>query len=367
MPDQTIYTADRIFTGEEWLTGYAIITRQNKILDLVPLSDAGTDAVITRYEGAFIAPAFIDLQIYGAFGELLAVHPHAGALRKLTDYCRQGGAAYCQATLATNTKEVFYKGIDAVRDYRQAGGTGVIGLHLEGPWINPLRRGAHVEELIHPPPLPEVKELLEYGKGVITMITLAPEVCTEEVVRLIRSFGIVVSAGHSNATYAEAKAGFAAGITAVTHLYNAMSPLQHRAPGLVGATMDDDRVMASIIPDGHHADFAAVRIAKQVMKERLFAITDAVTTTGEGYYKHQPAGDKYEAAGILSGSALTMSKALQNLVKHAGISVEEALRMCSLYPAQVMALDKELGRIGKGYEASLVVLDQDLQVVQLLN
>lgn len=367
MPDHTIYTADRIFTGEEWLTGHAIITRQNEILDLVPLSTVENDSGITRFREAVIAPAFIDLQIYGAYGELLAVHPTAEALRKLVEYGRQGGAAFCQPALATNTKEVFFKGVDAVRDYRQAGGTGIIGLHLEGPWINPLRRGAHVEELIHPPALTEVKELMEYGKGVVTMVTLAPECCTEEVIRLVRSYDVVVSAGHSNANYAEAKAGFAAGITAVTHLYNAMSPLRHRAPGLVGAAMDDCQVMASIIPDGHHADYAAVRIAKQVMKDRLFAITDAVTTTTEGYYKHQPAGDKYEAASILSGSALTMNRALQNLVQHAGIAADEALRMCSLYPARVMGLDKELGRIGKGYKASMVALDKDLQVIQLLN
>src|SRR5690606_5950263 len=208
----------------------------------------------------------------------------------------------------------------------------------EGPWLNAEKRGAHIASLIHAPTIEEVKELIEYGKGVIRMITLAPEVCDNEIAQLLKKEGIVLSAGHSNATYDEAKTLFSTYITTVTHLFNAMSPFTHRAPGLAGAAMDDDRVYASIIADGHHVDYAAIRIAKQVMKERLFAITDAVTETTEGHYQHYLVGDKYEAAGILSGSALTMNKAAQNLVQFAGVSIEEALRMCSLYPARVMGL-----------------------------
>jgi N-acetylglucosamine-6-phosphate deacetylase len=144
-----------------------------------------------------------------------------------------------------------------------------------------------------------------------------------------------------------------------------MSPLQHRQPGLVGAAMDDNAVMASIIPDGHHVDYAAVRIAKKIMKERLFVITDAVTETSSGQYRHKQVGDKYEAEKILSGSALTMAKALQNLVNFGGIDPGEALRMCSLYPAKVLSM-KEHGKIARGYHASMVVLDDMLQVKQLL-
>jgi N-acetylglucosamine-6-phosphate deacetylase len=321
---------------------------------------------VGHFDNCIIAPAFIDLQIYGAYGKLLSVYPEAASLYKLKEYCEKGGAAFCLPTVATNTKDVFYKCIDAVKDYWSKGVEGILGLHLEGPWINPVKRGAHIEELIHSPTLQEAEELLNYGKGVIKVITMAPEVCSKEVIDLILSHNIIISAGHSNATYNEAKAGFANGITAVTHLYNAMSPLQHRQPGLVGAAMDDTNVMASIIPDGHHADYAAVRIAKQVMKERLFVITDAVTETNEGYYQHKAAGDKYEAGGILSGSALTMEKALQNLVNHAGIELAEALRMCSLYPARVLKLENELGKIEKGYKASMVVLNNQMETKQII-
>ncbi|MEQ1677479.1 MAG: N-acetylglucosamine-6-phosphate deacetylase, partial [Chitinophagaceae bacterium] len=321
MPDEIIYSASKIFTGDSWLTDHAVIINSETITKVVPVAGLSAVQSVTHFDEYIITPAFIDLQIYGAYERLLAVYPEPGSLSKLNEYCNKGGAAFCLATVATNTYEVFYKCIDAVRGYWKSGDKGILGLHLEGPWISKIKRGAHIESLIHSPTTKQVKELLEYGKGVIKMITLAPEVCSKDVIELILSYNIIISAGHSNASYTEAKAGFANGITAVTHLYNVMSPLLHRAPGLVGAAMDDEKVMASIIPDGHHVDYAAIRIAKAVMKERLFVITDAVTTTKDGYYKHQPDGDKYEADGILSGSALTMNKALQNLVTHAGIEL----------------------------------------------
>ena len=360
------------------MTNYAVIVQQDKIEAVVPVSSLSSEQPIEQFDNCFIAPAFIDLQIYGAYGKLLAVYPEADSLYKLATYCEKGGATFCLPTIATNTKEVIYKCIDAVKDYWSKGGKGVLGLHIEGPWINLVKRGAHIESLIHPPTLQEAIELLTYGKGVIRMITLAPEVCRKEVIDLILSYNIVLSAGHSNATHEEAKKGFANGITAVTHLYNAMSPLQHRQPGLAGAVMDDATVMASIIPDGHHVDYAALRIAKNVMKERLFVITDAVTDTTEGNYQHIQVGDKFEAGNILSGSALTMVKAVSNLVYYGHIDLGEALRMCSLYPAKVLGL-KEMGRLEKGYDARMVVMSanageaegdkivpNNYQVIQLL-
>ncbi len=360
------YIADKIFTGESWISHHAIITEDGMIREIVPAQSLSSALLIHQFDQCIIAPSLIDLQIYGAYGKLLAVYPEADSLFKLTDYCTKGGTSFCLPTVATNTKEVFYKCIDAVRDYWNKGGTGVLGLHIEGPWINPDKRGAHIASLIHTPTINEVEDLLEYGKGVIRMITLAPEICNKAIIDLILSYDIVISAGHSNATYDEAMTGFANGITAVTHLYNAMSPFLHRQPGLVGAAMDDEKVMASIIPDGYHADYAAIRIAKQVMKERLFVITDAVTNTDKGYYHHQLKGEKYEAGGILSGSALTMTKALQNLVNYANIETGEALRMCSLYPAILMKLDQKLGKIEKGYCAEMVVLSNELDFVSLI-
>ena len=366
MPNSYALLADKIFTGDNWLTDHVIIIESNVITDLIPFASVPENLPIKKFSGSFAAPALMDLQIYGAYGKLLAVYPEADSLSKLNDYCRSGGAAYCMPTVATNATEVFYQCIDAVRDYWEKGGQGVLGLHVEGPWINPAKKGAHPEQFIYSPTLKQVKELLDYGRGIIKIITLAPEVCSDEIIKYILDQGIVVSAGHSNATYNQAMHGFAQNIPVATHLYNAMSPLQHRGPGLPGAIFDHPTVKASIIPDGHHVDFAAIRIAKQIMKERLFVITDAVTETDAGIYKHKLAGEKYESDGILSGSALKMNKAVYNLVNYCNIELAEALRMCSLYPAQVMSLSTRLGKIQKGYEASIVILDNNLDVVEIV-
>jgi N-acetylglucosamine-6-phosphate deacetylase len=361
----TAYVAEKIFTGDEWLTGKCVLVNEDGIIEsIISEEDIPGGAIKIFKQSCFIAPAFIDAQIYGAHGSLLAVEPTVATLEKTLSYCIQGGANHFQPTVATNTYDIFFKCIDAVKEYWNAGKQGVIGLHIEGPWISKAKRGAHIEALIHSPTLKEAKELLEYGKGVITMITIAPEVCSDEVIELIQSYGVVISAGHSNAAYQQAIEGFNKGIPAATHLYNAMSPLQHREPGMVGAIMEHDKVMCSIIPDGYHVDFAAISIAKKVMKERLFIITDAVTETREGYYPHQKEGDKYVSNGILSGSALTMATAVKNCVEKVGIELDEALRMASLYPAKVLGLDNQLGRIKKGYKAELIFLDKALNVVQ---
>ena len=311
-----IYKAASIFTGYEILHGYAISVGNNRIERLLPESEIKQGEAITELGEVIIAPAFIDIQLYGANGRLLSVYPDAETVGEIAKYCIDGGAAWCLPTVATNPYATIFGCIDAVKNYWQQGGRGVIGLHVEGPWLNPVKRGAHREEWIFSPTIEQAKELLEYGKGVIKVITLAPECVSKEVIELVRSYGIIISAGHSNATYDEAVNAFNGGIHLATHLYNAMSPLQHRAPGLVGAVLDHQDVMSSLVPDGHHVDFAAIRIAKAAMGSRLFVITDAVTETKEGFYQHHFEGEKYTSNGILSGSALTMYKAFRNLIEH---------------------------------------------------
>ena len=362
--DAQFFISEKLFTGDEWLANKAVQVSGGKI---VAIMDAGSVVDSSAKHHHIIAPAFMDIQIYGAYGKLLAVYPEAASLYKLYDYCSKGGASHFQPTVATNSYEVFYRCIDAVKKYWAEGGKGCLGLHVEGPWIHPKKRGAHNEAFIHSPSIEQAKQLLEYGKGVITMITLAPEVCSKEVIDLIRSYGVIISAGHSNATYAEATEAFNEGINAATHLYNAMSPLQHRAPGMVGAIFDHPKVMCSLVPDGFHVDYSAIRIAKKMMQERLFVITDAVTETVEGQYPHHLMGDKYESNGILSGSALTMAKCVRNLVQHVGIELGEALRMASLYPAQVMGKYDCMGRIAIGYDANLVMLNEQLEVELVMN
>lgn len=361
------YINARIFTGEQFLSDHAVITEDNSIVDVVARKAIPVNAAIIDLPGKILAPAFIDIQIYGGNGRLFSNELTPEAIQATYDYCLAGGAAHFYITLATNSMEVFYKGIDAVRAYWKQGGKGMPGLHLEGPYLNPLKRGAHIEKYIKKPVLAEVKSLLEYGKGVIKIMTIAPEQCDDEVVKLLQQAGIIISAGHSNATYDEGIAAFDKGINASTHLFNAMSALQHRSPGLVGAIFEHPRVMSSIVPDGIHVDFAALRISKKIMQQRLFIITDAVTATSSGDYPHVFTGDRYSMPdGTLSGSALTMMKGVKNLVTEGWIELGEALRMASLYPAQVTGMDHKWGRIEKGYAADLVVFDDAFEV-HLLN
>lgn len=359
---QTIFTADKIFTGTDWLPDHAIIIEDEFIIDLLPIVSLPADYIVTKH-APIITPAFIDIQIYGAQEKLFATYPETDSLHKLYQHCLEGGTNHILPTVATNTYEVFYKSIDAIKQYWEEDGKGVLGLHIEGPWINKLKRGAHIESLIHSPTILQTKELLEYGNGVIKMITLAPEVCSVEVTDLIKSYDIIISAGHSNSDFNQANEGFGKGITAVTHLFNAMSPLHHRETGLPGAVMQHDWAVASIIPDGYHVNFEAISIAKKIMGERLFIITDAVTETKEGLYPHHLNGEKFESEGTLSGSALTMIKGVKNLVDHCGIDLSEALRMASLYPAKLLSLNDELGKIKAGYKAEIIMLDDKLDLI----
>jgi len=358
----TAYTNGKIFTGEEIVPNKAVLTESEVIVGVV-----NADAIPSQYrtedlKGFTMAPAFVDLQIYGGNGRLFSQDLSVESLKATYEYCLYGGCTHFMITMATNTIEKFLQGFEVVRAYREQGGKGLLGLHLEGPYINPVKRGAHLEACIKTPTIEEVTMLLKKGEGVFSMMTLAPEKCDDAIIELLQSHNIIISAGHTNATYQQAMTAFKKGIPAATHLFNAMSPLQHREPGMVGAIMNHPFVMSSIVCDGVHVDYAAVHIAKKVLQHRLFFITDAVAETTSGEYQHLFRGDRYALPdGTLSGSALTMLQCVKNAVSHAGISLEEALRMAAAYPAQLIS-SKKLGKIEKGYQADFVVFDDMLEL-----
>ncbi|HYF32456.1 MAG TPA: N-acetylglucosamine-6-phosphate deacetylase [Chitinophagaceae bacterium] len=361
---KTIFYNGRRFTGDAFVADAYVEVAGNKIDSIgtgLP-AHAPTDTLVD-VDGGYIVPAFIDIQLYGGHGRLFGEHPSVEALKATWQYSMEGGATNILPTVATNATDIMYAAIDAVRDYQQQGLPGIVGLHLEGPFINPARRGAHITGFIKRPLMHDVEALMKKGKGIIKMMTLAPEVCPPEIIHYLQQHDVIISAGHSNATFEEATTAFEHGINLATHLFNAMSPMQHRSPGLAGAILFSQHVYASIIADGHHADYPVIAIAKKIMGERLFLITDAVTENTEGVYQHRLQGDKYTVAdGTLSGSALTMLKAVHNCLEHIGLSLEESLRMASLYPAQVLGMDDRLGYIRKDYNAELLWLDNHLQL-----
>jgi N-acetylglucosamine-6-phosphate deacetylase len=350
MPTVTIVSTRKLFTGKDWLYNCSLIIEEGQLIEIAPLQETPTHNILV--------PAFIDLQIYGAGGRLFSMYPELSSLELLYQECVKGGTHFFLPTVATNSPSVISACIKAIKSYWDKGKKGCLGLHLEGPWLNPDKKGAHLAEYMYSPTVDQATALLEEGRGVIKMITLAPECCSQEVIQLLLENGIRISAGHSTANYEQAIEGFEQGIQLATHLFNAMPAFQHRSPGLVGAILNHSSVMASIIPDGYHVDWAALQIAQKLLQDRMFVITDAVTATDQGPYQHVLATDRYEANGVLSGSALTMLKACNNLINYAKLTKEEALRLCSLYPARAIGVDHQLGFLLPGYQASYISLNE---------
>jgi N-acetylglucosamine-6-phosphate deacetylase len=364
----TAFTNAKIFTGENFEEGKAVLTDMGIITGIVDADSIPGGYTISDIGGHNLAPGFIDLQIYGGNGRMFSDNPDHETLDSTYQYSKAGGASNFMITLATNSIETFLKGMVAVRSYWQEGGQGLLGLHLEGPYINVKKKGAHIEQYIKKPALDELKMLMDKGGDVIKMITIAPEVCSDEVLEYLLENVTVVSAGHTNATYKEAQSGFGKGIMAATHLFNAMTGLQHREPGVVGAIFNDPNVMSSIVCDGIHVDFAAVRIAKKVMEERLFYITDAVAESKVGSYQHIFKNDRYTLPdGTLSGSSLTMMQCVKNGIEKVGIAPEESLRMAAEYPGSLLIRDMQIGKIEVHYAANFVVFDDEYNVVRVID
>lgn len=356
-----------IFTGDRFVHDHAVLVEQDQVTGLISSTEIPSHATVYNLNGSILAPALIDLQIYGGNGKLFSHELSNESLLATDEYCVSGGCTRFMITMATNSLEKMLKGIEVIKQFQQSHKSGLLGLHLEGPYINAVKRGAHIEQYVHQPTTDEIKLLLDKSEGVLKMMTVAPEVCSDEILQLLADNEVVLSAGHTDATYKQAKDAFNKNITTATHLFNAMSPLQSRAPGVVGAIYDHETVNSSIVCDGIHTDFAAVSISKKMMKERLFLITDAVAEVTTSEYQHILKGDRYVLPdGTLSGSALTMTKAVSNCIKHAGIDEEEALRMASLYPARVIHAESQFGKIEKGWKADLVILSKEYQVEQVM-
>lgn len=348
-----------IFTGDKIIRNRALLIHDDKIIGLKEKKSLPRDIETIDCKGDLLTPGFIDLQIYGDGNYLFSAKPGGKLLHKMADRLVRKGTTAIYITLATNSYDVFEDAMSVVLAFPHQA---IKGVHLEGPFINPEKRGAHILKYIKTPELKDVQRLVESANGTLKMMTIAPEQCSAEVIQYLLKSNVLLSAGHSNATFEQGKKGFELGIQTATHLFNAMSPFKHRNTGLPGAIFLNDRAMASIIADGIHVDFEALKIAKQLMGERLFYITDAVAATNIGPYKHIKSKNKFTLPdGTLSGSALTMLQSVKNGVIKAGISLEESLRMATIYPAKLAGFSKE-GRIAKGFKANLNCLSKDLKL-----
>jgi N-acetylglucosamine-6-phosphate deacetylase len=341
------------------------------IAALVPASQARTQAdEIDDLAGGWLAPGFIDAQVNGGGGVLFNNETSVEAIAAIGRAHRRFGTTGFLPTLISDDAEVMARAIGATRAAIAAGVPGVLGVHLEGPYIAPARKGTHDAGKFRVPDAAEVAMATSLDNG-ITLITLAPEQVPLATIRAMAARGAIVVAGHTAASYEQARAGLEAGLRGFTHLYNAMSPLQGREPGAVGAALEDRDSWCGVIVDGVHVHPGSLRVALAAKpRGKLFLVTDAMPMVGSddpafalyGEVITAVDGVVRNAAGALAGSALDMATAVRNCVRLLGLPLDEAARMASTYPADFLGLGGRCGRIAAGLQADLVLLDESLAV-----
>ena len=369
---KTVLRNARILAGDEFRDDLAVVIEDGRITALV--SDAApqlgsADEQVDLGDG-WLLPGFIDAQVNGGGGVLFNNTPDVDSLRTLAAAHRRFGTTGLLPTLISDDVQVMRRAIDATRAAIAQGVPGVLGIHLEGPYIAPARKGTHDANKFRVPDADEIAMAASLDNGV-TLLTLAPERVPLESIRALVERGVIVAAGHTAASYEEARAGLDAGIRGFTHLYNAMSPLTGREPGAVGAALEDRDSWIGIIADGVHVHPASLRVALAAKpRGKVMLVTDAMPPVGADSPSYELYGEMItavdgvvrNAAGSLAGSALDMATAVRNAVHLLGLPLDEAARMASRYPAQFLNLDDRLGEIAEGYQADLVLLDDALQV-----
>ncbi|MEZ9177927.1 N-acetylglucosamine-6-phosphate deacetylase [Vibrio kanaloae] len=359
----------KIYTGSDVLTDHAVVIENQLIKKVCPISELPEGIEVRDLDGANLSPGFIDLQLNGCGGVMLNDEITANTMQIMHEANLKSGCTSFLPTLITSSDEDMRAVIKAAREYHNQYQNQSLGLHLEGPYLNVAKKGIHSVDHIRKSDS-DMIELICENSDLVAKVTLAPELNDPEHIERLHKAGVVVSIGHTNATYAEARQGFESGITFATHLFNAMTPMVGREPGVVGAIYDTPEVYAGIIADGFHVDYANIRIAHKIKGEKLVLVTDATAPAGANmeyfifvgkkvYYRD---GKCVDENGTLGGSALTMIEAVQNTVEHAGIALDEALRMATLYPATAIGVESKLGRIKKGMVANLAVFDRDFNV-----
>lgn len=366
-----------VFTGDTFLSGQSVRIANGFIQEI---SETDTDLPVVDFEGDYLIPGLVDLQLYGGSDLFLNEKPTPDTVRHIYESHSRNGTTTLLPTIHSTSLDIMVQSVAAVQAVRQENPLGVPGVHIEGPYFNPVKRGAHSTAFVRTPAEGELETLFSQNADAIRILTLAPEILTPEQLDKIKTLkhpNTRLSLGHSNATYNQATTAFDEGIPLATHLYNAMRGFESREPGIVGAVFDHPTVRASIIADSYHCNPASIRIAYKLLGERLFLISDALFANPPRptfelgqfivHFEADPNGPgRYvNNEGNLAGSAITLIDCVRIAVEQAQIPLLNALRMASLIPAEIIGLHDQIGKIEPGYVANLVRLDQSLSVKQV--
>jgi N-acetylglucosamine-6-phosphate deacetylase len=363
-----IFTGARVFDGERFLEDSALIVEDGRVRGIVPHADRPNGETVDL-GGGVLAPGLVDWQVNGGGGALFNQTPDVETIRQIIVSHRACGTSALLPTVITDAPEILSAALAAARE-AQATIPGALGVHVEGPFIDPRRKGAHPAEWIRPLREADAAALIGARAGVM-VVTLAPVSASNEAIARLARAGIIVSVGHAEATCEEALAAFGAGARSVTHLYNAMSQLEHRAPGLVGAALADPRITCGLIADGFHVHETAGRVALRTKGAgRIALVSDAMPSAAGGPRQYELHGRRVTQSGLkltledgtLAGAAITMLDAVRYCVARLGASPGEALRMATLTPAQLLRIEASHGSLRPGARADLVHLSEDLQL-----
>ena len=362
----------RVMTDRGLAEGLAVRLEGERIAALGPREELTSGAEVRDLDGALLLPGFIDTQVNGGAGLLFNDAPTSATIAAIGAAHRRFGTTGFLPTLISDDLGTVKAAIGATRQAIETGVPGVLGIHIEGPYLNVRRKGIHDASKLRRTDAGSFALLTSLGVA-RTLVTLAPEETSLETIERLVKAGVVVSAGHSNAPYTAVRAALDQGVSGFTHLFNAMSPLTSREPGVVGAALEDASAWCGIIVDGVHVDPVVLKLALRLRPhERFNLITDAMPCVGSAETSFQLQGKTitvrdgacFDDEGTLAGSALDMAGAVRNAVLMLGLDLADASRMASRNPAEFLGLDHELGRIARGCFADLVLLDDELRVLE---
>ncbi|WP_299345080.1 N-acetylglucosamine-6-phosphate deacetylase [uncultured Maritalea sp.] len=362
----TLLRNGRIFDGTEFVEGKAVLVEDGKISAIFDDGIGTQDCQIEDLGGKLLVPGFVDVQVNGGGGVMFNDEQSVDALETIANGHRKFGTTTLLPTFITDSFSQMQAASTAMRQAIGQGLPGVRGVHFEGPYFSMERRGVHAEQFVRSVDEGAFDLFTQTGMGVV-LVTLAPEVVPVDFVTRLSSAGIRVCAGHTNATYDQATAGFAAGISGVTHLYNAMPPIMNREPGIIGAAYDNKDIYCGLIVDGHHLHHATARTVIACKgTNRIMLVTDAMATVGSNKSSFNLYGTEIFAKngrlatkeGKLAGSDLNMMDAVRLTRDELGVDFGEALRMASLYPATYLGLNDQIGKIAAGYDADFALIDE---------